>query len=267
MVHGKAPIGTRMRPVRSPPASEVDGSSRRHKGQSQAESDPYAGRHDHPHSAQALGGPLGPGGDGRPVTVAGFIVAQRAQHGVPYATSCRALGVSPAWFYKWRYGDASPRRARREQLAVAIRQLFAAHRGTYGSPRIADDLREAGWRVSEKTVAAIMRELRLVARVRKRRRHTTRPGRGRWRAPDLVGRNFGALGYWTTVEDRLFQIGAASTSAGGRRLAQPLLWGPDRRTGAVCEADNREEGVMPVPGGKASVAASTSSTDTVGWSR
>ena len=126
------------------------------------------------------------------MTVAAFIVAQRAQYRVPYAVSCRALGVSPAWCYKWRHGDASPRRARRAQLTVAIRQLFAAHRGSYGSPRITVDLREAGWRVSEKTVAAIMRELRLVARVRKRRRHTTRPGRGRWRAPDLVGRNFTA---------------------------------------------------------------------------
>jgi transposase InsO family protein len=124
--------------------------------------------------------------------VARFIVAQRAQHRVPVAVSCRALGVSPAWLYKWRYGDASPRRARRAQLTAAIRQLFAAHRGTYGSPRITDDLREAGWRVSEKTVAGIMREQRLVARAKKRRKHTTRPGRGRWRAPDLIGRDFPA---------------------------------------------------------------------------
>jgi hypothetical protein len=28
-----------------------------------------------------------------------FIAAQRAEHGVPYALSCRALGVSQAWFY------------------------------------------------------------------------------------------------------------------------------------------------------------------------
>jgi putative transposase len=126
------------------------------------------------------------------VTVAAFITAQRAQHGVPYSLSCRALGVSQAWFYKWRYGDASPRRARREQLAAAIRQLFAAHRGTYGSPRITAELRQAGWRVSEKTVAAMMRDQHLVARPKRRRRSTTRPGRGRWRAADLIGRNFPA---------------------------------------------------------------------------
>jgi putative transposase len=126
------------------------------------------------------------------VTVAAFITTQRAQHGISYATSCRALSVSQAWYFKWRHGDASPRRARREQLAIAIRQLFAAHHGKYGSPRITDDLRDAGWRVSEKTVAGIMRELALVARPKRRRRSTTRQGRGRWRAPDLIGRDFPA---------------------------------------------------------------------------
>jgi transposase InsO family protein len=123
--------------------------------------------------------------------VAGFIAAQRAQHDIPHVTACRALAVSPAWFYKWRHGDPSPRHARREQLAVEVRRLFAKHRGTYGSPRITADLRDEGWRVSENTVAAIMRELGLAARRRRRRKQTTRQGRGRWRAPDLIGRDFG----------------------------------------------------------------------------
>ena len=88
--------------------------------------------------------------------MAGFIAAQRAEHGIPHATACRALGVSPAWFYKWRDGDASPRRARRARLAAEIGRLFAAHRGRYGSPRITAELREAGWRVSTNPVAKIM---------------------------------------------------------------------------------------------------------------
>jgi putative transposase len=124
--------------------------------------------------------------------VAGFIVAQRDRHGVPHATACRALSVSEAWFYKWRHGDPSPRHARREQLKVEVARLFAAHRGTYGSPRITADLREEGWRVSQNTVAALMRELGLAARRRKRRKQTTRQGRGKWRAPDLIGRDFAA---------------------------------------------------------------------------
>jgi len=40
--------------------------------------------------------------------------------------------------------------------------------------------------VSENTVAAVMRELGLAARGTKKRGYATRPGKGRWRAPDLV---------------------------------------------------------------------------------
>jgi putative transposase len=126
------------------------------------------------------------------VSVAGFIATQRAQHGIPHATACRALGVSQAWFYKWRHGDTSSRHARREQLTIEVRRLFAKHRSRYGSPRITADLRAEGWSVSVNTVAKIMAEHGLRARPKRRRRGGTRPGRGRWRAPDLVGRQFGA---------------------------------------------------------------------------
>ena len=124
--------------------------------------------------------------------MAEFIAAQRAVHGVPHALACRALGVSQAWFYKWRHGDSSPRRARRRALTSLIRALFARHRGTYGSPRITADLREMGWQVSPNPVAAIMAEQGLKARARRRRRATTRPGKGCWHAPDRVKRDFSA---------------------------------------------------------------------------
>jgi len=121
-----------------------------------------------------------------------FIDSQRACYGIPYATGCRALGVSQSWFYKWRHGDASPRHARRAALTAEIGRLFAVHKGTYGSPRICTDLRDQGWRVSVNTVAKIMREQGLVSRPKRHQRHTTRQGRGRWRAPDLVKRDFAA---------------------------------------------------------------------------
>ncbi len=38
------------------------------------------------------------------------------------------------------------------------------HEGKYGSPRITADLKDAGWTVSENTVAGLMRELGLAAR-------------------------------------------------------------------------------------------------------
>jgi len=124
--------------------------------------------------------------------VAAFIAAQGADHGIPAAACCRALGVPRSWYYKWKDGDRSPRRARRERLKAEIARLFALHEGKYGSPRITDDLRDEGWRVSGNTVAGLMAEMGLAARRKKKRRATTRPGKGRWRAPDLIRRDFPA---------------------------------------------------------------------------
>jgi putative transposase len=124
--------------------------------------------------------------------VAAFIAAQGDRHGIPLAAACRALGVSRSWFYKWAPGRLPPRAARREQLKAEVARLFRLHEGKYGSPRITADLQEAGWRVSENTVAALMREQGLAARRKKKRKATTRPGKGRWRAPDLVRRDFPA---------------------------------------------------------------------------
>jgi putative transposase len=125
--------------------------------------------------------------------VACFIATQRDTHRVSHAVACRALGVSQAWFYKWRHGDASPRHARREQLKVAIGRWFAQHHGTYGSPRLTADLRDEGWQVSKNTVAQLMAELGLHARRKRRRKQTTRQSRGsrgKWRAQDLIRRDF-----------------------------------------------------------------------------
>ncbi len=133
----------------------------------------------------------GPGRDGA-VAVAALIAAQRDERQIPHTVACRALGVSRSWFYKHKDGELTPRQARRQVLAAEVRRLFTAHRGTYGSPRITADLREAGWQVSKNTVAAVMRELGLAARRMKKRRATTRPEKGRWRAPDLVKRDFPA---------------------------------------------------------------------------
>ncbi len=115
--------------------------------------------------------------------MAAFIASQRERHGVPQAVSCRALGVSQSWFYQWKDGKLPPRAARRGRLKAGVARLFAVRKGKDEAPRIAAALREAGWTVSENTVAGLMREQGLAARPgRKGRRHTTRQGKGRQHA-------------------------------------------------------------------------------------
>jgi putative transposase len=122
--------------------------------------------------------------------VAAFIAAQRDGHRIPHGVSCRALGVSQSWFYKWRSHARAGTLPPRAHLAAEVKRLFAEHEGKRGSPMITADLKDAGWRVSQNTVAKLMAEQNLAARPRRRRKSTTRPGRGRWRAPDLVKRQF-----------------------------------------------------------------------------
>ncbi|MDQ0906551.1 putative transposase [Streptomyces canus] len=133
--------------------------------------------------------------ENEPEALVAFIGRQRAEHNVPHRMSCRLLGVSEAWFYKWRRRSAEPteREVRRVKLEERIRYFFRASGGTYGSPRITLDLWEEGWQVSVNTVAEIMAELGLQGRKPPRRRKSlTRQGK-RKAAPDLVRRRFDAV--------------------------------------------------------------------------
>ncbi|WP_329302381.1 IS3 family transposase [Streptomyces sp. NBC_00659] len=46
------------------------------------------------------------------------------------------LGVSGSWFHKWKDKPVTTREVRRGQLAEAIRRVFDASGGTYGSPKV-----------------------------------------------------------------------------------------------------------------------------------
>jgi putative transposase len=144
---------------------------------------------------------VGEGGD--EVSVARFIADQRTMHRVPHTVTCALLEVSLAWFYKWAARAAGPHAGsglhtaaarRRGEVDAAVVEAFTAARRLHGSPRLVDDLREAGWVVSEKTVADSMRRQGLVARVIKRRSGLTRQDKTKRPFPDLLQRDFTAAG-------------------------------------------------------------------------
>jgi len=129
------------------------------------------------------------------MSLAAFIASQRTDHGVAHAVACRALEVSESWFYKWRDREPTPAQQRRAALDAKVREIFddsGGEPGTYGSPRIHAELRDQGWRVSEKTVAASMARQGLVARPKRRFRCLTRPDKRAVPFPDLLRRDFGA---------------------------------------------------------------------------
>lgn len=126
------------------------------------------------------------------MSLAAFVAAQRADHGVPHAVACRALNRSESWLYKWRDRPPTPRQQRSAELDTKIAEFFDASGGTYGSPRIFEDLADAGWRVSKKTVEASMARQGLLGRPKRRAHSLTRPDKKAPPAPDLVGRDFNA---------------------------------------------------------------------------
>ena len=50
------------------------------------------------------------------MSVSAHIAAQRTDHAVPHAVSCRALGVAASTFYKWRGRPPTPAQRRRAEL-------------------------------------------------------------------------------------------------------------------------------------------------------
>jgi putative transposase len=129
------------------------------------------------------------------MTVASFVASQRACFGVPHVISCRALSISESWFYKWRNRAPTEREVRRSELDQEVAQIFNHSGGnphTYGSPRIYSELIDAGWKVSEKSVARSMARQGLVARPKRRFRSLTRPDKAADPIPDLVNRQFTA---------------------------------------------------------------------------
>ena len=102
----------------------------------------------------------------------------RAARGVPF----RLLRRGPARPSARELSDA--------ELTEKIGTIHAASGGTYGAPRIHDELREQGWHVGKKRVARLMVAAGLAGRCR-RRRTTHDVRRPEAKAMNLLARHFG----------------------------------------------------------------------------
>jgi len=114
---------------------------------------------------------------------------------VTKAVMFRNLPVSSAGFYAWRKRmtgrSSSAATQRRADLLVKITSIHKDSAGTYGSPRVTAELRDTGFLVTEKTVAAIMAAHGLAGiSPRSFKVCTTIPDRSAMTPPDLVNRVF-----------------------------------------------------------------------------
>jgi transposase InsO family protein len=124
------------------------------------------------------------------VKVQSFIGAEKAAgHGI--ARACRLLKVSRAAYYQRLTGALSPRAAADAVLAAKITSIHTESKGTYGSPRVHQELRREGAGCGKRRVARLMRAAGLEGRRPKRWRATTIADPAAERARDLIQRDFG----------------------------------------------------------------------------
>jgi putative transposase len=121
-----------------------------------------------------------------------LIAEERSHHSV--SRLARVLGVTAAGYHAWRKRVPCARRLEDERLKGRIAHHFEASHGTYGAPRLLDDLADEGIRVSRKRVARLMRELGIAGisgrEGKPRRRKAVAPESDP--AADLVRREFTA---------------------------------------------------------------------------
>ncbi len=103
---------------------------------------------------------------------------------------CRTLDVSTSGYYAWCHRRVSKRAQDDKQLTEQIRTFHQRSNGTYGAPRIFEDLRGIGVNTSKKRVARLMRQAQIYGVSRRKGMTTTHRSLTEEKAPDLVKRDF-----------------------------------------------------------------------------
>ena len=119
-----------------------------------------------------------------------FIAAEKPA-GRNVNRSCALLSVSRSAYYDWARQKPSARARKDEALRQQIRRIHRASRGTYGAPRVHQQLRHEDVRTSRKRVARMMAQDGLKGRQKRRTKRTTIPeGQASPLWTDLVARDF-----------------------------------------------------------------------------
>jgi len=118
------------------------------------------------------------------------MVAEKAAFGI--APMCRALEVTRQGYYAYRRTLDSPRLAEEVAFQEHVAKIHAESRGTYGSPRIVEQLRREGFPASKRRVERAMRAAGIVAVRRARHKTTTRANPAHPVASNILDRDFTA---------------------------------------------------------------------------
>ena len=106
---------------------------------------------------------------------------------------CKVLKVSVSGYYYWRKHPIGSRQTKEAELLSRIQTIHKKSHGRYGSPRIADDLKEQGVKASRNRVARVMSKANIKSIISKKYRvQTTDSDHAYPVANNLLDRNFDA---------------------------------------------------------------------------
>ena len=121
-----------------------------------------------------------------------FIDANKAEF--PITVLCAVLDLSESGYHAWKTRPESAHSQKDRLLEVHIKAAFTESRGTYGSPRLTDELDDKGISVGRHRIARLMREAGIQASKPKRFKATTDSKHLSPIAPNLIKRQFDEVG-------------------------------------------------------------------------
>ena len=117
-----------------------------------------------------------------------MIEAKKAEF--PVALMCEQMSVSRSGYYAWKHRKPSQRQQEDAVLIEAIKESHEESRGTYGSPRVRDDLKDRGFAVGRRRVARLMTEEGLTGTPPKPFKRTTDSKHNHDIADNILDREF-----------------------------------------------------------------------------
>lgn len=121
-----------------------------------------------------------------------FAFVEEHRHVIPVNRLCDIMDVSPRGYRAWRSRPACWRQRTDMVLLAHIREQFRLSLGSYGRPRMTEELKELGFDVGHRRVGRLMHKNSITVQRNKKFKATTDSNHSFNIAPNLLNREFSA---------------------------------------------------------------------------
>ena len=126
-----------------------------------------------------------------------FSFIQQQSGAVSIDWMCKVMNVTARGYRAWRSRPMSYHQRKDMVVLAHIKEQFKLSLGSYGRPRMTEELKELGLRVGHRRVGRLMRDNGIFVKRNKKFKATTDSDHNFNIAPNLLGRNFYAPRPWS----------------------------------------------------------------------